>query len=244
MRALAQIGLVVFLATLLPQQETLQDYLRSLIGQGLILRHYAGSQNIRARQKDLSHLRGGCDEAVKVVGVVSDGSSIQFQLRNIGTPIIVKKEKGCTRDSLDVYLLSITELVPNETQNAIASVLQTPEAYLASYGVKFDHTDSLDDAQPVNYPGPGLTAPKPVLTVNPYYSDASRKARREGTVAVRCVIGTDGRIYSPFIEKGVTEELDKLALDALSFWRLEPVRQGPRPVAAKVPIEISFRMLS
>jgi TonB family protein len=88
---------------------------------------------------------------------------------------------------------------------------------------------------------PGVKAGKAVLTVNPYYPDASRKAHNEGKVIVNCVIGTDGLVHDPVIEKGTTKELNKLALDVLTFYRFEPAHDGDHAVAVKVPFEISFQ---
>jgi len=229
-----------------PQQST-RDYLQHLVGQRLILRHYAGSSNPQVKEKNLNGKRGGCDEAVEVTGVALNKSAIQFKLRNIGSPVIQKKSKACTIDLPDDYLLRITEFELDQpldqAENAIGYVLQTPEAYLAAYGVTLNLPPSSENDSPVDFPHPGITGPEAVLAVMPYYSDTNRKARIEGRVTVRCVIGTDGLVHAPVIEKGINQQLNMLTLDALTFWRLEPAREGARSVAAKVPVEISFGML-
>jgi TonB family protein len=79
-----------------------------------------------------------------------------------------------------------------------------------------------------------------VLSVIPDFSEAA-KAPMGGVVTIRCVVGTDGLLHDPVITKGFTEKINKRALDALAFWRLEPARNGARPVAAKIPIGFSFR---
>jgi TonB family protein len=111
------------------------------------------------------------------------------------------------------------------------------------YGVTLNLPSATETNQSsVEFPGPGLTAPKPVLLVQPNYSDANRNARLQGIVTVRLVIGTDGLVHAPVIGKGLTDELNKLALEALTFWRLEPSRRGADSVAVKTPVEFSFRM--
>jgi TonB family protein len=210
------------------------------------LRHYGGLANPSAKERDLNRKRGGCDQAVEVKAVTFTTSSIQLELRNIGTPIIRNKSKGC-EISPDEYSLRVTEFdqgQPREqAENAIRDVLQTPEEYLAAYGVTLNLPSATGTNQsPVEFPGPGLTAPKPVLMVQPNYSDANRNARLQGIVTVRCIIGTDGLVHAPVVGKGLTDELNKLALEALTFWRLEPVRLGTESVAAKIPLEFSFRM--
>jgi TonB family protein len=118
-----------------------------------------------------------------------------------------------------------------------------PEAYLAAYGVVWDLPPSSENESPVDFPHPGLKAPEVLLSVQPYYSDANRKAHIEGTVTIECVIGTDGLVHAVVIQKGLTEELDKLALNAMTLWRLQPVSDGSRAVAARVPVQIAFHLL-
>lgn len=241
-----QIALATVLGVSLPPQDSTQGYLQHLIGQRLILRHYARSSNPEAKERDLSNRKGGCDEAVEVTTVASDNSSIRLQLRNIGMPSIRKKSGGC-ETTPDLYSFRITDFdldqPRDQAERAIGYVLQTPEAYLAASGVTWNRPPSSENDSPVDFPHPGLTAPEVVLSVIPYYSEANRKAHIQGTVTVRCVIGTDGLIHAPVIAKGLTEATNKLALDALTFWRLEPVREGAHPVAARVPVDISFRPL-
>ena len=246
MKFFPQFGcLIVFCITAVPQQSA-RDYLQHLVGQRLILRHYGGSANPSVKERDLNRKAGGCDEAIEVKAVAFTASSIQLQLRNIGEPSIGNKSKGC-ETSPNEYSLRVTEFDQDQTreqaENAIGYLLQTPEAYLATNGVTLNLPPTSETNQsPVDFRGPGLTAPKLILTVYPNYSDANRNARLQGIVTVRCVIGTDGLVHAPVIGKGLTDELNQLALEALSFWRLEPVRSGTESVPAKIPVEFSFRM--
>jgi hypothetical protein len=92
-----------------------------------------------AKEKDLSHKRGGCDVAVEVTGVTFAASSIRLQLRNIGGPSIGNNKSKTCHVSPDEYSLSVTEFDQDQSreqaENAIGYVLQTPEAYLAAYGI-------------------------------------------------------------------------------------------------------------
>jgi len=69
-----------------------------------------------------------------------------------------------------------------------------------------------------------------------------RKAHIEGKVIVSYVIGTDGRLHDPKIEKGLSADLDKRALDALTFYRLQPAYDGDQSVAVRVPFQIAFQL--
>jgi len=78
--------------------------------------------------------------------------------------------------------------------------------------------------------------------VNPHYTEESRKAHAEGKVIVSCVIGTDGKPHDPKIEKGLSAELNKLALDALTFYRFQPAYDGGNAVAVRVSFQVSFQL--
>src|SRR5215831_5466703 len=177
-----------------PPQST-REYLQHLVGQRLVMRHYGGTADPKAKEKDLVSKKGGCDEAVEVLGVTLEGSSLRLQLRNIGTPSIGHKNKGCTTELPDLYSFKVTDFdldqPREEAENAIGYLLQTPEAYLANYGIAWNFPASSENESAVDFPHPGLTAPEVLLSVQPLYSDENRKAHIEGRVTIKCVIGTD-----------------------------------------------------
>lgn len=238
---------LAFLATwwmaFAPQQTT-QDYLQHLAGQRLILRHYADSENSKAKESDLIGKKGGCDAAVEVMNVALSNASVRLTFRNVGSPIIRKKNMGCARQH-DLYSFTISDFPfdqsPEQAADIIGHVLQTPEAYLAASGITWNPSPVPDSESPVQFPGPGLTAPVAVLSITPNFSKASAKAPMGGIVEFHCVIGTDGLVHDPVITKGFTDTENKRALDALKFWRLEPARDGTRLVAVKMTIGFSFR---
>jgi TonB family protein len=92
---------------------------------------------------------------------------------------------------------------------------------------------------------PGLVGrePKVVKKVAPIYPPEARKARIQGTVFLRCVIGTDGEVKSATPEKEADPSLVEAAATAVKQWRYEPVRddQG-RPVEVTMTITINFRL--
>ncbi|HEX2663328.1 MAG TPA: energy transducer TonB [Candidatus Acidoferrum sp.] len=246
MKILASIWLITILGMRFASPQNTREYLQRLVGQRLILRHYAGTSNPRAKEKDLISKRGGCDEAVEVMNVAFKDSSLQLQLRNIGSPTVRQKNIACSTLP-DVYSFKVTDFdfdqPRDDAENAIEHLLQTPEAYLAAYGIAWDLPPSSENGSPVDFPYPGLRPPEVLLSVQPYYSEENRKVRIQGTVDIKCVIGTDGLIHAPVIERGLTKELNQLALEAMTFWRLRPVSDGSRAVAARVPVQISFRIL-
>jgi hypothetical protein len=108
-----QIGCLIALgSTAFPQQNT-RDYLQHLVGRRLILRHYGGSANPSAKERDLNRKRGGCDEAVEVKAVTFTTSSIQLELRNIGRPSIGNKGKGCEISPTNIRCVSLSSTRTN-----------------------------------------------------------------------------------------------------------------------------------
>jgi hypothetical protein len=47
-------------------------------------------------------------------------------------------------------------------------------------------------------------------------------------------VGTDGRLRSPVLKTGLAEKHEALVKRALAAWRVDPARQGDRPVAARI----------
>ncbi len=240
---MAKIVLVALGLMFAPPQST-REYFQHMVGQRLILRHFAGSSNPIVKGKDLSSTKRGCDEAVEVTAIAFEKSSILFQLRNIGVPSIGKKSDACAK--ADMYSFRIIDFDINQpreqVESAIGQVLQTPEAYLAALGIQWDPPPFVENEAPVDPSRPGLTAAKVLLSVNPYYSHANREAHVQGSLTITCSVGTDGLIHDPVIKQGLTEELNKLALDALTFWRIQPARDGAHAVPIKAIQQFSFRL--
>jgi TonB family protein len=79
---------------------------------------------------------------------------------------------------------------------------------------------------------------------SPDYSDEARAARYQGTVVLQVTVTTDGRAVDIAVLKTPGMGLETLALNAVRKWKFKPA-PGPdgSPVAAVVPIEVTFRLL-
>ncbi|UQA59557.1 energy transducer TonB [Polyangium aurulentum] len=64
----------------------------------------------------------------------------------------------------------------------------------------------------------------------PSYTREALAARVEGTVLVKCVVGTDGALSNCRILKSVPH-MDDAVLGAMATWRFEPIVSGGRPIA-------------
>jgi len=235
MQTLARIGLFTVLGMALSPPQTTREFLQHLEGQHLILRHYTGSSG---------STKGECDLAVEVTAIAIEKSSLRLRVRNIGTPTTGGQTYACS--DLDDFSFTINSFdidqPPEQAEKIIGSVLQTPEAYLVALGVPWDISPSTENESSKATLRPGMKTGKAVLMVNPHYTEASRKAHTEGKVTITCVSGTDGKPHDPKIEKGLSTELNKLALDALSFYRFQPAYDGGHAVAVRLTFQISFQL--
>lgn len=90
--------------------------------------------------------------------------------------------------------------------------------------------------------GGGVTAPRTLYDPEPEYSEEARKARYQGTVVLRIVVGPDGRAHDVHIQRSLGMGLDEKAIETIQKWRFEPSRKDGQAVAVMVDVEINFRL--
>ncbi|HWN74548.1 MAG TPA: energy transducer TonB [Candidatus Udaeobacter sp.] len=77
----------------------------------------------------------------------------------------------------------------------------------------------------------------------PPYTDEARKAKLQGNVTLRVLIGADGRAARIQLVKGLGLGLDEQALQAVRSWRFVPARDAHRqPVPTWATIETRFQL--
>jgi len=76
----------------------------------------------------------------------------------------------------------------------------------------------------------------------PAYTKEAKEAKYEGTVMVEGIIMTDGRVTNLRVVKSPGLGLDESIISALKTWKCEPVIHDGKPVPAKVPFAITFRL--
>lgn len=94
-----------------------------------------------------------------------------------------------------------------------------------------------------NPPGTN-SAPVPIRTANPEYTEEARNAKIEGAVLIEAVIDENGIPTEPKVVRTLDKGLDQKALEAVRQWRFKPGLKDGTPVAVSVTIEINFRLLS
>jgi protein TonB len=70
--------------------------------------------------------------------------------------------------------------------------------------------------------------------------DAEVRKAGGGTVYILFVVGSDGRVENPIVQRQVHPVLDRAALTAVRQWRFEPGRRNGQPVSFRMRVPITF----
>jgi TonB family protein len=90
--------------------------------------------------------------------------------------------------------------------------------------------------------GGGVSAPRPVFTPDPEYSEEARKAKYQGTCVLWLVVGSDGKPRDIKVARTLGLGLDEKAIEAVKQWKFEPAMKDGKPVAVQINVEVSFRL--
>jgi len=85
-----------------------------------------------------------------------------------------------------------------------------------------------------------LSAPSPIRKVDPKYPPTLINEHVEGEVILYAVIRRDGSVDSIQLVRGLDEELDKNAMNALSQWKFRPATRQGEPVDLEAIVHIPF----
>jgi periplasmic protein TonB len=106
-----------------------------------------------------------------------------------------------------------------------------------------------DDGEEAGAGGPAgnyanvVSQPACLHCPEPPYTDEARKAKLQGNVTLRVLIGADGRASRIQLVKGLGMGLDEQALLSVRSWRFIPARDARRePVPTWVTIETRFQL--
>ena len=231
--------------------QTAQQLLQSLPRQVLILRGYGHDTEARISKDDPDNQKRGCDAVVEVRKAQFKKGIIEVWLEDVGSPSIPgKSQKACTAPDLQTKL-RISGFHAQDPSSSLEEflnkTLQTPEGYLLVEGVAFNFPAESSVVPEVDLTTgvkklPGITPPHPLLIVNAEYNERARREKIQGVVVVQCDIGTDGRPHNDQILSSVDKSLDQATLRAISLYRFEPAQKDGHAVAARIKIEMSFRL--
>jgi TonB family protein len=89
----------------------------------------------------------------------------------------------------------------------------------------------------------GTTTPTCIKCGFPKYSDAARKAKYQGDVALELLVNAKGNVEEVRVVKNPGLGLGEKAVEAVKRWKLKPaVDVDSKPVPALIPIELTFRL--
>jgi TonB family protein len=88
----------------------------------------------------------------------------------------------------------------------------------------------------------GVTLPKVVKDVKPYYTPEAMNERVQGEVQLRCVVTKAGVPTQIEVTQPLDERLDKQAVAALEQWRFDAGQKDGAPVAVRVAIKMTFTL--
>jgi hypothetical protein len=229
-----------------------------------LLRPYEGALRVlpgRADEKALTLkpadvLTGACDVAVKVRGLAFDKGTVRFSLESIGQPRVGDRRPRCKELQPGMQLVFTgldPEAVTTKTTTRIDAALLTPEEYLRRKGGSFDRPQAAAPVEvasqlPDANDGERRLAravvawPRPLLSVEALYHDASGRGLHERLVGVEAVVGTDGRVYRPVVKASIDRAHEAALEEVLQMWRFDPARRGDGPLGARVPLEVPLRV--
>jgi TonB family protein len=86
----------------------------------------------------------------------------------------------------------------------------------------------------------GVSAPAPLRKIDPKYPPTLIKERVEGEVVLYAVIRGDGSVDSIQLVRGIDEQLDANAMEALGQWKFRPATKQGTPVDLEAIVHIPF----
>ena len=90
--------------------------------------------------------------------------------------------------------------------------------------------------------GGGVSAPRPIFTPEPEYSEEARKAKYQGTCVLWLIVDRDGKTRDIRVGRALGLGLDEKAIEAVKQWKFEPAIKDGKPVSVQVNVEVSFRL--
>lgn len=88
----------------------------------------------------------------------------------------------------------------------------------------------------------GASIPECMYCPAPLYSNAARKAKYMGTVVLDVIVSEKGRATDIRVQKGVPFGMNEMSIKTVGDWRFKPATYEGKPIPARVPIEVTFRL--
>jgi TonB family protein len=106
-----------------------------------------------------------------------------------------------------------------------------------------DASKDTDADEPVFEITGDITPPRVLRQKAPEYTDRARRGAVRGIVLLRFVVSSKGLPLRITVAKGLEEDLDQAAVNALKEWRFSPALKDKKPVAVEMSLEFVFGVL-
>ncbi len=94
----------------------------------------------------------------------------------------------------------------------------------------------------VRHVGGGVSAPVPIYTVDPEFSEEARKAKAVGIVVVNLRVEQNGLPSHVHVVQGIGMGLDEKAIEAVKQYKFKPAMENGKPVVVEMNIEVNFQI--
>jgi TonB family protein len=89
----------------------------------------------------------------------------------------------------------------------------------------------------------GVSEPTCITCPDAKYTEAARAKKLNGTVALSAVITATGDVTSIYVVKPLPLGLTQRAIHTIKDWKLKPAMKDGKPIAVRVDITVTFRLL-
>lgn len=90
--------------------------------------------------------------------------------------------------------------------------------------------------------GGGISAPQPIVTPDPEYTEEARRAKTQGTCTLWLIVDAAGNPRDIRVVRGLGFGLDAKAMEAVKRWRFDPALKDGKPVSVQISIEVEFKL--
>jgi TonB family protein len=90
--------------------------------------------------------------------------------------------------------------------------------------------------------GGGISAPRPIATPDPEYTEEARNAKTQGTCVLWLIVDEQGNPRDIRVVRGLGFGLDARAIAAVKQWRFQPAQKDGHSVNVQISVEVGFRL--